>query len=115
MYTCQTSWFLFIEIVFYSKNYDKTYYYYTLKNDDITKIAISNDAYINRAKTAILTIIFPLVLGTCLFIGLMLVFWSTIIVRKIEKLKNKIDNIDNPTYLSIRESVLFVLIFLFVL
>lgn len=80
------------------KHNHKTYYYYTLKNDDITKIAISNDAYINRAKTAILTIIFPLVLGTCLFIGLMLVFWSTIIVRKIEKLKDKIDNIDNPNY-----------------
>ena len=76
----------------------KTYYYYTLKNEEITKIAISNDSYINRTKSAILRTIFPLVLATCLLIGLMLVFWSSVIVRKIEKLKDKIDNIDNPNY-----------------
>ena len=75
-----------------------TYYYYTLKNETITKIAISNDTYINRTKTAILSAIFPLVFITFLLIGLMLVVWSTMIVRKIEKLKNKIDNIDNPNY-----------------
>ena len=76
----------------------KTYYYYTLKINKITKIAISDDSYINRTKTSILSAIFPLVLGTFLLIGLMLVFWSSIVVRKIEKLKNKIDNIDNPDY-----------------
>ncbi len=76
----------------------KTYYYYTLKINEITKIAISDDSYINRTKTSILSAIFPLVLGTFLLIGLMLVFWSSIVVRKIEKLKNKIDNIDNLDY-----------------
>ena len=77
---------------------NKTYYYYSLKDNDIEKIAITNDSYINRSKAAILGTIFPLVLGTCLLIGLLLVLWSAIIVRKIEKLKNKIDNIDNPDY-----------------
>ena len=76
----------------------KTYYYYTLKNNEITKIALANDRYINKTKNEIISSIFPLVLGTFLLIGLMLVFWSSIIVRKIEKLKNKIDNIDNPNY-----------------
>ena len=76
----------------------KTYYYYTLKTNEITKIAISDDSYINRTKASILSAIFPLVLGTFLLIGLMLVFWSSVVVRKIEKLKNKIDNIDNPDY-----------------
>lgn len=76
----------------------KTYYYYTLKIDKITKIAITNDKYINNTKASILSAIFPLVLGTFLLIGLMLVMWSSIVVRKIEKLKNKIDNIDNPHY-----------------
>ena len=76
----------------------KTYYYYTLTNDEITKIALSDDTYINKTKASILSAIFPLVLGTFLLIGLMLVFWSSIVVRKIEKLKNKIDNIDNPDY-----------------
>ena len=74
------------------------YYYYTIKNDNITKIAITNNNYINRAKTSILSAIFPLLLGTFLLIGLMLVLWSSVVVRKIEKLKNKIDNIDNPDY-----------------
>ena len=76
----------------------KVYYYYTIKENDITKISITNNSYINKAKTSILSAIFPLVLGTFLLIGLMIVFWSTIVVRKIEKLKNKIDNIDNPNY-----------------
>ena len=76
----------------------KTYYYYTLKNNEITKIAISDDRYINKTKADILSTVFPLVLSTFLLVGLMLVFWSTHVVRKIEKLKNKIDNIDNPDY-----------------
>lgn len=76
----------------------KTYYYYKLTNDDITKIALTNDRYINQTKTSILSAIFPLVLGTFLMIGLMIVCWSTIVVRKIERLKAKIDNIDNPDY-----------------
>ena len=74
------------------------YYYYTIKKDNIIKIAITNNNYINRAKTSILSAIFPLLLGTFLLIGLMLVFWSTMVVKKIEKLKNKIDNIDNPDF-----------------
>lgn len=76
----------------------KTYYYYTIKEDNITKIAITNDSYINKTKASILSAIFPLLLGTFLLIWLMIVLWSTIVVKKIEKLKNKIDNIDNPDY-----------------
>ncbi len=76
----------------------KYYYYYAIKNERVKKIAITNDSYINKTKTEILGSIFPIVLGTCLLIGLILVAWSTIIVRKIEKLKDKVDNIDNPDY-----------------
>ena len=74
------------------------YYYYTIKEDHVTKIAISNDSYINKIKEDILSSIFPIVLATCLLIGLMLVFWASFVVNKIEKLKNKIDNIDNQDY-----------------
>lgn len=76
----------------------KTYYYYSLKNDQLTKVAIANDSYINRTKADILGTIFPIVLLTFLIIGLILVLWSIFIVWKIEKLKSKIDNIDNPDY-----------------
>ena len=80
-------------------NYNhKTYYYYTLTNETLKKIAISNDNYINKTKAAILSVIFPIVLLTFLIIGMMLVLWSSLIVRKIQKLKDKIDNIDNPNY-----------------
>lgn len=73
----------------------RTYYYYTITNDNVIKIAISNDNYINRTKANILGTIFPIVLITFLIIGLILGIWSLIIVLKIEKLKVKIDNIDN--------------------
>ena len=73
----------------------RTYYYYTITNDELIKVAISNDDYINRTKAAILGTIFPIVLITFLMIGLILGIWSLIIVLKIEKLKLKIDNIDN--------------------
>lgn len=76
----------------------KTYYYYTIRKNTITKIAISNDNYINRTKARILGAILPIVLGTFLLISLILIVWSSLIVRKIEKLKNKIDNIDNDDY-----------------
>ena len=76
----------------------KYYYYYAIENERVKKIAITNDSYINKTKTEILGSIFPVVLGTCLLIGLILVAWSTIIVKKIEKLKDKVDNIDNPDY-----------------
>ena len=76
----------------------KTYYYYTIKDAGITKIALTNDKYIEKTKTALLSVIFPIVFGTFLLIGLILVLWSTLLVRKIEKLKSKIDNIDNSDY-----------------
>ena len=78
--------------------YKHKFYYYAIENEKVKKIAITNDSYINKTKTDILGAIFPIVLGTCLLIGLILIAWSTIIVKKIEKLKNKIDNIDNPDY-----------------
>ena len=74
------------------------YYYYKITNGNGIKIAISDDTYINETKAQILSAIFPIVLLTFLLIGVILVVWSSIIVRKIEKLKNKIDNIDNLDY-----------------
>ena len=76
----------------------QTYYYYKMKYNNIIKIAISDDTYINETKSGILSAIFPVVLGTCIIIGLILVLWSSWIVRKIEKIKNVVDNIDNPEY-----------------
>lgn len=76
----------------------QTYYYYKIVDKNVVKIAISDDSYINATKTRILSAILPIVLGTCLIIGLVLVLWCTLIVRKIEKIKDVVDNIDDPEY-----------------
>ena len=73
----------------------QTYYYYTLKSDNVLKIALTNDTYIEKTKHDILNAILPVVLLTFLIIALILIIWSSIIVRKIEKLKQKIDHIDD--------------------
>lgn len=76
----------------------KTYYYYQIQRNGITKIALTDDLYIQEIKAEILNAILPIVLGTFLLIGLILGIWSSIIVIKIEHLKEKVDNIDNPDY-----------------
>lgn len=77
---------------------NQNYYYYKISRGNITKIALTDDLYINEIKEDILGAILPIVLITFALIGIILVFWSSIIVRKIEKLKNKVDNIDNEDY-----------------
>ena len=74
------------------------YYYYKIENNNVVKIAISDDSYIEKTRGQILSAIFPIVLLTCILIGLTLVIWISVVVRKIKKLKNKIDNIDNLDY-----------------
>lgn len=76
----------------------KTYYYYTSHTDDIIKIALTNDKYINQNRNNLMDAIFPVLLITFLFITLLLSIWSNVIVRKIERLKLKIDNIDNENF-----------------
>ena len=77
---------------------NQIYYYYTLHNDDVTKIALTNDTYIEKTKQDILSAVLPVVMLAFLIIALILILWGSLIVRKIEKLKNKIDNIDNDDY-----------------
>ena len=77
---------------------NQIYYYYTLHNDDVTKIALTNDTYIEKTKQDILDAVLPVVILAFLVIALILIFWGSFIVRKIEKLKQKIDNIDNDSY-----------------
>ena len=77
---------------------NQDYYYYKIINKDTIRIAITNDSYIKNMKAKTLTAIFPIVLITYALVALLLLLWSSIIVNKIEKLKKKIDNIDNPEF-----------------
>ncbi len=76
----------------------QVYYYYTLHDDNVVKIALTDDSYILKTKQDILSAILPVVLLTFLIIAFILILWSSIIVKKIGKLKEKIDHIDDDNY-----------------
>ena len=76
----------------------KTYYYNTSYNEYVKKISLTNDEYIMRMKQDILYTIFPILLITLLLITGLIVWWSRRLVVKIEKLKEKVDNLDNDDY-----------------
>lgn len=78
--------------------HNKVYYYYTIRSDAIIKVAITDSSYTNEIKHDAFMAIFPIVLLTFLIISLTLIFWSSNIIRKIEKLKEKIDHIDDDDY-----------------
>ena len=77
---------------------NQKYYYYKIINRENTRIAITNDSYIKNMKAKTLTAIFPIALITYALVAMLLSIWSSIVVNKIEKLKKKIDNIDNPEF-----------------
>lgn len=80
------------------KYLNKTYYYNTVKVNNGIKIALTNDNYTHQFKKEILYTILP-ILGLTFFITLGLVLlWSRMLIQKIEHLKQKIDNLDNPKY-----------------
>ena len=76
----------------------KTYYYNTSNNDYVTKIALTNNNYINKIREDILYTIFPILLITLLLITALIILWSRRLILKIEHLKDKIDNLDNDNY-----------------
>jgi len=77
---------------------NRSYYYYTVREGQITKVAIMDNTYINQIKQDVLGTILPVVLLTFAIVSLILIVWSSIIVRKIEKLKIKIDHIDDDNF-----------------
>ncbi|MBP3841129.1 MAG: HAMP domain-containing histidine kinase [Bacilli bacterium] len=93
-----------ILLSYFKNNYGKfsykhsTYYYYMVKSDNNVKVALTNDSYILKTKADILKQILPIVLGTILTVSLVLLVWSYSIIYKIERLKMKVDNIDNSDY-----------------
>lgn len=74
------------------------YYYYQEQSNDILKVAITNDDYIEYNQQLVFYQVFPIIIITLLIVALLLIIWSSLIVRKVEKLKEKIDNFDNDQY-----------------
>ena len=77
---------------------EKPYYYYLSKHDDVIKVAIANKSYFNKIRGSFMVSVISLFLLAFLLIALIVFVWSSIVVKKIEKLKTKIDNIDNDNF-----------------
>lgn len=77
---------------------EKPYYYYLSKHDDVIKVAIANKSYFNKIRGSFMVSVISLFLLVFLLIALIVFVWSSIVVKKIEKLKAKIDNIDNDNF-----------------
>ncbi len=76
----------------------KTYYYSTSYSDYIKKVSITNDNYIKKMRQDVLYTIIPLLLVTFLVAVGLFILWSRKLVKKIEHLKEKVDNISNDEY-----------------
>ena len=74
------------------------YYYYTTTNDSVKRIAFTDNSYILQSRNDSWRNIFPIIFITLLIVALILIFWSSMVVRKIERLKDKIDHIDDDNY-----------------
>lgn len=78
----------------------RTYYYYSIDNSYINKIAITNNDYILEIRSDIMKILLPtLVITLVISIGIIII-WARILVKKIGYLKEKVDNLDNDKFVS---------------
>ncbi len=76
----------------------KTYYYYTSKNGNEMMIALTDDSYIEQMRGDVLRIILSIVGVALIFVALIVVTWSSKLVSRINKLKDKVNNINNDSY-----------------
>lgn len=77
---------------------DKTYYYNTQKTKYVLKIAITNNDYIKEIRIDIFKKLFLIIFITLLLLATIMLLWSRNLIKKIEKLKEKIDNLGNDNY-----------------
>ena len=89
---------------FFTQKYGKfiykgqIYYYYSNETDSIKRVAFTNDSYIIEAQEDSIHSVFPIVFITLTIVALLLILWSSFVVRRIEKLKVKIDHIDDDDF-----------------
>lgn len=82
-----------------SFEYNKVkYYYYVSTSDTGTRVSIVNENYLSKIRGNFMVSVISLFLLAFLLIALIVFVWSSIVVKKIAKLKLKIDNIDNDNF-----------------
>ena len=77
------------------KSGKKTYYYNTSKTARSLKIAITDDSYIVSMRKNILEAILLVVGVTYIIVAILLILWSNNLIKKIRKLKERVENINN--------------------
>jgi two-component system sensor histidine kinase CssS len=76
-----------------------TYYYYaSMEENSGRKVALANESYFSPVKNQTMATIIILFVASFILIAFITFLWSSMIVRKITKLKNKVDNLDNDNY-----------------
>lgn len=82
-----------------SFTYKSKKYYYTKKNTNKNEvIAITTDSYIKMLRRDYLGIVIPIVVITFAIILVLLVLWSRFIVYRLERLKIKVNNMNNEKF-----------------
>ncbi|MBO5530761.1 MAG: HAMP domain-containing histidine kinase [Bacilli bacterium] len=76
----------------------KTYYYSTIRGRTGKGIAITNDFYIKTLRRNILFVTIPIVSIIFVIILVLLLCWSNYLVKRIKKLKLKINNFNDPDF-----------------
>lgn len=76
----------------------KVYYYYSTYNDNELRVAIANETYLSKVKNDFMVSVITIFLLSFAVIAIIIFVWSSIVVKKIAKLKSKIDNIDNDNF-----------------
>ncbi len=76
----------------------KTYYYYNIKTQYISKTAITNNNYLMEIRSDVMKTLLPIIIGTLLIAVGIIMLWANQLVKKIYHLKEKVDNLDNDEY-----------------
>lgn len=74
------------------------YYYYKITDKDTLKVSVMDGSFIVKTEDTILKLALYILLLVYVGVTLITSLWSRGVVKKIEGLKEKIDNIDNPNY-----------------
>ncbi len=77
---------------------DKIYYYYVMEDNSNKKIAVTEDSSIAEIKRNIMGATLPVLIIAFVLVSLITFIWSNILVKKIAKVKQKVDNIDNDNF-----------------
>lgn len=76
----------------------KTYYYYNIKTQYISKTALTNNNYLMEIRSDVMKTLLPIIIGTLLIAVGIIMLWANQLVKKIYHLKEKVDNLDNDEY-----------------